>query len=128
MQSELRAWYSKNRHKLKSRQACFDFYLGLASGNALEHVHQIGTLSDMQLSKIGVILENLSGNEEFAKITANDPQVAVQDSLMERIQQLKFSVQKFRLQGLCLYMFAYPWKFVLLAHPDVEARLRAKKL
>ena len=123
MQTELRRWYSHHRRHLKSRQACFDFYLHMADGsNTLAHVLQIGQLTDMQLSKAGVLV-NLAGNEAFAKLSVNDPVVAVQDALMKRMFSLRFSVQKLRLQGLCLFMFAYPWKLVLLAHPDPEAWL-----
>lgn len=94
----------------------------MATGSGLPHIFQIGKLTEMQMSKAGIIL-NLSGNEAFAKTVPNDPVVAVQDALVHRMLQLRFSVQKFRLPGLALFMFAYPWKLVLLAHPDEEACL-----
>ena len=62
-------------------------------------------------------------NEAYAaKTLINHPMVALQDALVKRIFELKFAAQKHRLQGLVLFMFAYPWKLVLLAHPDQEAR------
>lgn len=121
MQTELRRWYSQNRRDLKSRDACFKFYLGLSDGSdSLKHILQIGVLTQLQMSKVGVILD-LTGNQMFAKVTANDPMVALQDSLVRRMFTLRFSVQKHRLHGLALFMFAYPWRLVLLAHPDEKA-------
>eukprot|EP00435_Cladocopium_sp_Y103_P041605 s1448_g11.t1 len=123
VQKELRRWYAEHRKTLRSREQCFQFYLNLASGaSVFRHVLDIGSLTDAQLSKIGVIT-NMEGNEAYAsKTLANHPMVALQDALVKRIFQLKFAAQKHRLQGLVLFMFAYPWKLILLAHPDQEAR------
>lgn len=123
VQKELRQWYAEHRKTLRSREQCFQFYLNLASGaSVFKHVLDIGELTDAQLSKIGVVT-NMEGNEAYAaKTLINHPMVALQDALVKRIFELKFAAQKHRLQGLVLFMFAYPWKLVLLAHPDQEAR------
>ena len=121
VERELGRFYSQTREALKTRQACFAFYLGLANGKGLEHILQIGgDLTFRELSKMGIITEEMYSDCNLRKITSTDPQLFLQDHMMHRLFNLRFCVQKHRLHGLALFMFALPYKLVRLASGNSE--------
>ncbi|CAE7741599.1 unnamed protein product, partial [Symbiodinium sp. KB8] len=121
VERELGRFYSQTREALKSRQACFEFYLGMANGKGLDHILKIGgDLSFRELSKMGIMTEEMYSDCNLRKITSMDPQLVLQDHMMHRLFNLRFCVQKHRLHGLALFMFALPYKLVRLASGDSE--------
>ena len=96
--------------------------MGLASGEtALPHILRIGQLSKKELQDCGIHTE-LLGNQRFAKLSSDEPEVFLQDEQLEKIFRMQMHTRKHRLQGLLLFMHAYPWRLILLSHPDAEAR------
>ena len=117
----LRDWYSHHRHNLRSQKACLQFYKDMAAGRCLEHVGKIGSLSQMELGKIGIFTEEILSSKSLQNLDIYDLEVRVQDNLAERLGGLVLSLQKFRLHGLVMYTHAFPYCIVGLLDEDPAA-------
>ena len=117
----LRDWYSHHRHNLRSQKACLQFYKDMAAGRCLEHVGKIGSLSQMELGKIGIFTEEILSSKSLQNLDIYDLEVRVQDNLAESLGGLVLSLQKFRLHGLVMYTHAFPYCIVGLLDEDPAA-------
>ena len=87
----------------------------------MEHVGKIGSLSQMELGKIGIFTEEILSSKSLQNLDIYDLEVRVQDNLAERLGGLVLSLQKFRLHGLVMYTHAFPYCIVGLLDEDPAA-------